>query len=183
MNSIDQLRQEIKLIISRSNVPEDPVHAQNTLDWLLKLKPAADEALRIAAFGHDIERAIEGCKVRREDFEDFDVFKAVHARNSARVLKGKMQGYNIGENLVDEVFRLVSHHETGGDLRSNLIRDADGLSFFDVNLPLYLEREGWDNTLERCQWGYQRLSPEIKQRVRKFSYDNDEINKLIKTIL
>ncbi len=37
-------------------MPEDPRHAENTLDWLLKLKPDADEALQIAALGHDIER-------------------------------------------------------------------------------------------------------------------------------
>jgi len=31
-------------------------HFQNTLDWLLNLKPDADEALQIAAYCHDIER-------------------------------------------------------------------------------------------------------------------------------
>lgn len=56
-------------------MPEDPEHAQNTLEWLLKLKPDADEALQIAALGHDIERAFEDTKVRRDDYRDFDTFK------------------------------------------------------------------------------------------------------------
>ena len=49
MNHIDRLKNEIRSIISGSEVPEDPVHAQNTLEWLLKLKPDADDALKIAA--------------------------------------------------------------------------------------------------------------------------------------
>ncbi|MBW1740811.1 MAG: DUF4202 family protein [Deltaproteobacteria bacterium] len=182
MNSINRLKKKIKIVISKSNVPEDPIHAQNTLDWLLKLKPDADEALQIAAFGHDIERAMEKRKVRREDFTDYDTFKTAHAQNSARILKEIMQDYNVQPDLVDNVFGLVCCHETGGDPRSNLIRDADSLSFFDVNLPLYFEREGWEETLQRCRWGYQRLSLEMKQIIKKFSYDNDEINELVKTV-
>ena len=56
-------------IIKKSQVPEDPIHSKNTLEWLLKLKPDADDALKIAALGHDIERAIAERKVRREDFK------------------------------------------------------------------------------------------------------------------
>ncbi len=47
----------------------------------------------------------------------------------------------------------------GGDLRSDLLKDADSLSYFDVNLPLYFERNGWKETHGRCAWGYLRLSP------------------------
>ena len=46
----------------------------------------------------------------------------------------------------------------GGDPRSDLLKDADSLSYFDVNLPLYFERNGWQETHRRCVWGYRRLS-------------------------
>ena len=72
MNTINRLKNEIKSITSNSQVPEDSIHAQNTLEWLVRLKPDADEALRIAALGHDIERAMERSKVKRENFSDFD---------------------------------------------------------------------------------------------------------------
>jgi hypothetical protein len=74
--------------VAGSSVPEDRRHAENTLDWLLMLKPDADEALQIAALGHDIERALEARKVKRADFPDYDRFKAAHARNSAEILRG-----------------------------------------------------------------------------------------------
>jgi hypothetical protein len=182
MNSINRLKQRIRHFISKSKVPEDPLHAQNTLEWLLILKPDADESLQIAALGHDIERAIGRAKVRCEGFLDYNEFKAAHAENSAKILKEIMEDCDIQQDMVEEVFQLVLHHETGGNTRSNLIRDADSLSFFDVNLALYLEREGWEKTLQRCQWGYQRLSPAIKPMVKEFSYDNEKINGLVKAI-
>ena len=85
-NSLACTKRRIREIVARSRVPEDPRHAENTLAWLLRLAPEADEALQIAALGHDIERAIESRKVRRPDFPDYDAFKAAHAENSARIL-------------------------------------------------------------------------------------------------
>lgn len=182
MNNLDRLKDEIRRLISGSEVPEDPAHAQNTLEWLLRLKPDADETLQIAALGHDIERAMDDRKVMRDENDDFDAFKAAHAENSAQILKNIMEDFNVEEDFIEEVYRLVCHHETGGDPRSDLIRDADGLSFFEVNLPLYYEREGPEKALARCRWGYKRLSPEVKPMVRALEYNNNEINKLLKSV-
>jgi len=65
MDSIDCVKRKIEEIVKESPVPEDLVHSRNTLEWVLKLDPGADEALKIAALGHDIERAIEERKVKR----------------------------------------------------------------------------------------------------------------------
>ena len=180
---IDRLKSEIISIISRSNVPEDPAHAHNTLEWLLRFKPDADEALQISALGHDIERAIDTRKVKREDYLDYNEFKNAHAKNSALILSVIMQNYHIEQGLVDEVYRVVSRHETGGDARSDLICDADAVSFLAVNLPFFFEREGWKRTLRRCLWGYERLSKETKRKVQEFIYDNDDINSLINRVI
>ncbi len=180
---IDQLKSEIISIISRSNVPEDLAHAHNTLEWLLRFKPDADEAMQISALGHDIERAIDTRKVKREDYLDYNAFKNAHAKNSVLILSEIMQNYHLEQDLVDDVFRLVSRHETGGDARSDLICDADAVSFFDVNLPFFFEREGWNRTLRRCLWGYERLSEETKRKVQEFVYDNDDINSLINCVI
>ncbi len=68
IDSIVRAKQKIHAIISKSRVPEDPVHAENVLEWVLKLKPDADEALQIAALAHDIDRAVEKRKILRADF-------------------------------------------------------------------------------------------------------------------
>ena len=179
-NSIERVKQAIEAVVVEYGVPEDPVHSKNTLAWLLKIKPDADEALQIAALGHDIERAIEHRKVQRADFDDYDEFKAAHARNSALVLKEIMQKCGLPTAISDDVCRLVCRHEVGGDERCDLLKDADSISFFDVNLPFYFEREGYAETLRRTIWGYRRLSAGVRDLARTITYESDSLNILLR---
>ncbi len=154
----DCARRRILEVIAGSEVPEDPAHAENTLEWLLRLQPGADPALRLAALGHDIDRATPD-RVRREAFDDYDAFKAAHARRGAELLGRILEGCGVAPEVTREACRLVALHEVGGDPRADLLREADSLSFFEVNLPLYHAREGDEETLRRCRWGVARLSP------------------------
>ncbi len=183
MNSIDRVRKSIEAIVSRSSVPEDPVHSKNTLTWLLKLNPDADEALQIAALGHDIERAIDQRKMRREDFENYDDFKAAHAHNSAEILKQVMLDCGVDKTLMEQVYELVRRHEVGGDGRSDLLKDADSISYFQVNLPHYYNRHGWDETKRRCLWGYKRLSEKGKALAAELTFENDELRAMMRIII
>ena len=166
MNSIECAKRKIRAVISKSGVPEDPVHAENVLEWVLKLKPDADESLQIAALAHDIDRADERRKAQRSDFNDYNAFKAAHANNGAKILKEILHECHVKQSIIDEACRLVERHETGGDRRSDLLKDADSISYFEVNMPLYFQREGYEETLTRCIWGYQRLSPKMKEICR-----------------
>ena len=180
MKSIEYTKQKIRDIVARSTVPEDPVHSRNTLAWLLKLKPDADDALQIAALGHDIERALTELKILCTDFANYDEFKVAHARNSAEILSEIMLECGVQGHIIEDVYRLVCRHETGGDQRADLIRDADSISFFEVNLPLYFKRSSWEETKRRCIWGYKRLSAEVKPHVFTLSYCNRKLNALVK---
>ena len=183
MDNIDCVKKKIEEIIKKSPVPEDPIHSKNTLEWLLKLKPDADDALKIAALGHDIERAIEERKVRREDYISYDEFKKAHALNSAKILKGIMKGCNVRKELVDDVFFLVSHHEIGGNRRVDVLRDADSISFFHVNLPYYFTRNGVEEAKKRCLWGYKKLPDNLKEVVANFRYEDKEVEFLLRGII
>ena len=168
-------------MVAGSKVPEDPLHAENTLEWLLKLNPEADQALQIAALAHDIDRAVENRKVRRDDYDDYDAFKAAHARNGARILREIMKECGDVDSITEEACRLVTLHEIGGDPRSNLIKDADSISYFDVNMPLYYQREGWEETKRRCIWGYHRLSTPMKRVLEEdITYENALLRRLLK---
>ena len=180
MDSIECTKRQIRDLIATSKVPEDPGHAENTVQWLLKLQPDADEALQIAALGHDIDRAIEARKVQRSDYADYDSFKAAHALNSAVILKEIMEECRVPHATMAEVYRLVCLHEVGGDLRADHLKDADAISYFDVNLPLYYARTGREETLRRCVWGLQRLSAPMKTVVENMSYDNQALNTLLR---
>lgn len=180
MDSIECAKRKIRAVISKSSVPEDPVHAENVLDWVLKLRSDADEALQIAALSHDIDRADERRRVRRTDFKDYNAFKAAHANNSAKILKEILHDCHMEQSIIDEACRLVERHEVGGDLRSDLLKDADSISYFEVNLPLYFQREGYEETLKRCIWGYHRLSPKIKEICRNMTYPQYPLVKILK---
>ena len=183
MNDVGRLKKKIEKIIKNSLVPEDPIHSKNTLEWLLKLTPDADEALKIAALGHDIERAIEKRKVKRKDYKDYDKFKNAHALNSAKILLEIMKECNASKELTDDVFHLIRFHETGGSRRVNILRGADGISFFHVNLPEYFSRNGKKETEKRWLWGYGRLSEKEKRIIAEFDYQNNELNTLVMTWL
>ncbi|GAH33543.1 unnamed protein product, partial [marine sediment metagenome] len=180
MDSIDCVKKRIEEIINTSPVPEDPIHSKNTLEWLLRLKPDADEGLQIAALGHDIERAIEERKIRSEDYKNYDEFKDAHASNSAKILVEIMKECSISKKLADDIFFLVFHHETGGTRRSDILRDADSISFFHVNLPYYFIRNGVEETKRRYLWGCRRLPNNLKRLVAEFDYQDRELASLVR---
>lgn len=180
MDSLECAKRKIRAIIATSKVPEDPRHADNTLEWLLRLDPKADQALQIAALAHDIDRAVEARKVRRADYDDYDAFKAAHARNGAKILRGILDECGVAKSIVGEACRLVTLHEIGHDARADLLKDADGISYFEVNMPLYYEREGWEETKRRCIWGYRRLSARMKEIAKDVTYEDETLTRLLK---
>jgi len=181
MKNLVCLKKKIEDIIKKSSVPEDPIHSKNTLKWVLKLKPNADEALKIAALGHDIERAIEKRKIKRRDYKTYDTFKDAHALNSAKIIAEIMKDCKINQELTDDVQFLVRQHERGGDNRINVLRDSDTISFFDVNLQFYFKRNDEKETKKRWLWGYNKLSSNLKSIVAEFKYRDKKLKSLVDT--
>ena len=168
--------------IAKSEVPEDFVHSKDTVKWLLKIKPDADVALKIAALGHDIDRSTGNKKVKREDYKSYDGFKKAHALNSARIIADIMKSSHANQELIDEVYNLITNHETGGDKRSDILKYSDSISFFNVNLPYYFERNTEEETRRRCIWGLERLPKSLQNQVFYFEYDSKKLNSLMHSL-
>ena len=100
--------------------------------------------------------------------------------NSAKTLTGIMKKYNIDKKLIDDIFYLVHNHEIGGNKRANLLKYADTISFFQVNLPHYYLRNTTIETKRRVLWGYNKLPDSFKKIVAKFNYHNEKLKILIK---
>ena len=180
---LKKIESEIEKVISQSQVPEDPIHSKNTREWVLKLKPEADRALQIAALGHDIERSVEERKIKRENFLDYDEFKKAHSQNSKIILCEIFSMHNINQKFIEKVTNFVLLHEFGGTIGADILRDADGISFFDVNLPFYFHRNSEKETAFRMRWGYRKLSKVARSIVRDFSYDNVDLEALFNKII
>jgi len=180
MDSIECAKRRIRVIIAGSKVPEDPCHAENTLEWLLRLDPESDEALEIAALAHDIDRAFEGRKVHRSDYDDYNAFKAAHAYRGAKILRAILTECGVARSTAEEACRLVALHEVEGDKRSDLLKDADSICYFDVNMASYYQREGWEETKRRSIWGYRRLSARMKKVAKTITYQDQRLTRLLK---
>jgi len=175
---LKNIESEIETIIAKSQVPEDSIHSKNTREWVIKLKPEADIALQIAALGHDIERSIEKRKIKRANFTDYDEFKQAHSQNSAIILQEILVKYKFNQGVIDKVVHLVLLHEFGGTQEADILKCADSISFFDVNLPFYFQRNSEKETAFRMKWGYKRLSKVAKSIVENFSYDDVDLDAL-----
>lgn len=182
MNSIRRAEACIRAFLAKSKVPEDPLHAESTLKWVLHFHPDADEALRLAALSHDIDRASE-IKVRREAYRHYDDFKAAHARHGADILSRLLDESGVPESVRQQACRLVCLHEVGGNASADLLKDADSLSYFEVNLPLYYRREGYQETLRRCVWGLKRLSPDARKYLARIPFADQEIEDIVQTAM
>ena len=179
------IENEIEDIISRSDVPEDYAHSKSVKEWVLKLMPDADWALQIAAFAHDVERALPQSKVIRSKFSDYNEFKNAHALNSAKVIQEILDEYPLSRKVKNKILSLIRNHELGltNDVDITILKDADSLSFFEVNLLAYAERNDESEILSRMIWGYQRLSKRARQIVKEFHYENERLNEFLQRIV
>jgi hypothetical protein len=178
-DAVDMVKQKIDDIMLMSIYPEDIFHSINTLEWILKLDPDADAALRIAALGHDIERGMPDRMIQSGSFDTFDEFKQAHALNCAEILVEIMEELGVEQSIIDDVAHLVANHEVGGTKREELLKDADTLSFFHVSLPLYYDRKGPEVTKKRCVWGFKKLSDNLKKHVFEIDFPDEDLKQLV----
>ena len=175
----DQITGRIDEIISQSPFPEDIFHSINTLEWVHKLAPDADSALQIAALGHDIERGFPDRSVHASNSQSYDEYKQAHALNCALLMVGILEEFGVDQDTIDDVTRLVAHHESGGDAREEALKNADALSFFHVSLPLFNDRRGPEITKKRCVWGFKKLPLELQEIVREIEDPDEELKQLL----
>jgi hypothetical protein len=153
---LELVKDAILNIIKESPIPEDPTHAEDTLRWLLLLHPQADECLKVAAFGHDIERGSKAT-LRGKDFPSYDDFKVVHATKGAQIMENLLRTFDIDQEDILDVTGLIRLHEVGGNTRADYLKWADSLSFFSNNLPLFKQRHTKEEIEYRISWGLKRI--------------------------
>lgn len=179
----DKVFREIESILPNSPIKTDLIHAKLVLRWVLKIKPDADEALKIAALSHDIDRAVTGIteKDLRGDFkpEDYAAFKKAHSIRSADFICEILERYEYPKEIIQKVRHLVENHEFGGDEETDILTDADSMAYFEYNIPNFLERNGESNTKKKIFFMYGRMSPRAKRLIRGIKYKDPKISALV----
>jgi len=79
------------------------MHAELTLEWLLKLKSDTNKVLQVSALAHDIDRAISG--ITEKDLKDYSKiaeFKQGHANESANFTAELLKKHNYDQPTIED---------------------------------------------------------------------------------
>ncbi|VVB99536.1 Uncharacterised protein [uncultured archaeon] len=184
MAGFNAIKKEIEGTLPRSPLKNELCHAKLVLKWLIKLSPGCGDAMKIAAFGHDIERAVTGITEKGLDgFSGYEEFKREHAKRSAGILSQMMEKHGFSHEEISRMANAVERHESGGNDDSNLLMEADSLAFMEYNIPFYLERNGREKALHKIRFMYRRLSEKGKVIVSSMNFKNKETSGLFNEAL
>ena len=147
-------------------------HFIRTVHWVKELRPDADEALLISAVAHDIERAFRQKDVlekkKSAKFSDLDWLR-IHEERGAEIVSDFLKQQGAADEIIERVAMLVSRHEEGGNDDQNILKDADSLSFFENNIPLFLTevvgKVGKERVREKFDWMYNRITSEKAKQI------------------
>lgn len=177
MNNIESALAEIQTILKNAEDKTEYSHAQAVLKWVLKIKPEADEALQIAALGHDIDRSLENYRQMKARHVTYAEYKKEHVLQSAKITCNILEKYNLDKNIIDKVRNLIENHETGGEGDVAILMSADSLAFFN-NLVHYRQEHTEQETLEKIKYMHNRLSDQAKSLASQIDFENAESARL-----
>src|SRR5476651_1582935 len=172
----EQLKKKLSEQISKSKTPEDLSHAQNTMEWVLKLRPDADEILQLAGLAHDIQRSYEE-RLTKNNFSNYDEYLSAHAKRSAEIASqfALESGYGIEE--ADRLKYIISEGEFNSQIPDiQLLRDANSISIFDNNLRFYLANKGKEWTKTKMEENYKRSSELARHYIQQVLLKKPEQN-------
>ncbi len=179
----------VKEAFIKANNQNDIKHFERTVYWLKQLNPDADEALCIAAFAHDTERAFrdetvnEKLKSSDKGFTDVDHL-TYHQNKGAEIIASYLKEQNAPHELINRVQMLISKHEVGGNDDQNLLKDADSISYFENQIELFLTKKvtevGKEKVKAKFEWMFDRITSNRAKEIARTYYE-DAINKLIRS--
>lgn len=174
---------QIKKIVDELYLAKDSAwvlpHFERTVDWYKRLKPEANEAELIAAYGHDIERAIPDSN--KPDFKreetGFINKEAIsyHQTRSAELLTEELRKLGADEAMRIKVYDLVDNHELGGTTEQDILQAADSISFLENNsehfINVKLEERGYQTVKDKLDWMYERIKVKKAKKLAEPFYE------------
>lgn len=158
-----------------------PEHLIRTGYWVQQLDPTASDELIVACITHDIERAFTEGRVPEGSSEegsgiiwDDEVYNLWHGRRSADFVAQWLKTQGVSDDFIKKVWRLIEVHEIGGNYEENLIKDADSISFLEINAPLFKskipEKFTKEQVIDKFDYMYNRISGEKAKELAKPFY-------------
>lgn len=170
------------------NVYDNAAHLLRTGYWVKKLDPHVNDVLYIAAITHDIERAFkEGRRPPSPETKDAKwddkIYSLWHGKRSGKYIKEFLQKNGASEKLIGEVINLVEYHEVGGWKEADNLRDADSLSFLEVNTDMFIswipDKLTMGEVKEKFDYMFNRIGSDKARKLAE-PYYKKAINKITK---
>lgn len=167
MDRFETIKKELIELYEKGAVLEGEVsHAQNTLEWLVKLTSNPPEHLKIATFAHDIDRVVQPRELQKVG-ESYDDYKKRHSERGAMLIEKFALKHGYDPEEAKEIAELVRLHVVGGNHEADILQDADSISYFDHNLERYFKRKGYKDTAAKVKWMFERCSKRAQDIIRE----------------
>ncbi len=137
---------------------------------------SACDALLVASLMHDIERsfikdkeAYEKMYCTKKDGFRNKRFLEYHQKQSAEITSRFLSENSIDKSFTEKVYKMIRNHETGGDFETNILKDADSLSFFETYIDFFLtiqvKRTSEETVKSKLDWTYNRITSNYAKRL------------------
>ncbi len=174
----EQVKAFVKKSFEKSASGSSLEHFERTVYWLKKLKPDADEPMLIVAYAHDIARAFRKTDAKKtfknKEMNDPEILEC-HQKQGAHILSEFLKKHDYDEKQIKRVHNMILHHEDGGNKEADLIKDADSISYLEINAPKHVKKLvpliGEDKVRRKIDWMFNRISSEKAKELAKPFYD------------
>jgi len=150
---------------------KDP-HFVRALHWTLQLFPDASLDIQIAAYAHDVERALNEYNWGAF-LLDAEVLKK-HQEDGSREIHDFLLKEGADPDLALRVKDIIEKHEIGGSYEQNILKDADSISYFETNA---LKHIAWitkfskEDVQAKYDWMWERLTFEKAKEIARPFYE------------
>lgn len=151
--------------------PKEQAHAELVSEWVLRLRPEASEALRLAARAHHVRR----WEIARSDYPEGRAGyhrwrKALHAHH-AGVLTRILTEAGYDAATIERAGVLVRKQGLGRDEEVQVLEDALCLVFLETQFRELAERLEEEKLLDVTRKTLRKMSPEAVARAAELPLD------------
>lgn len=170
MNPLELVENWIKEIINKEDIL---IHHLKTRDYLLMLDPDVSVEAQIAALTHDIERQMSNKVPTPENETEYDrKYLIDHGKNSANYVTNFLKKNKVKLDF-DKLNFLLTNHELGGDDETDLLRDADSLSFLEVVAEHFAKKFSKEFSKHKFRYMFDRIENEKAKELAKPLFEKD----------
>jgi len=150
-------------------------HFERAVYWLEQFLDECTEAHKIAAYAHDIERALRPKSIKASNNYLDEDFLTYHQERGADIMAEFLKKEGAPDEVIEIVVHLISKHEVGGDDQQNAMKDADSVSFLETNAERFVREfapeQGYQKVKPKLDWMFDRISSDAAKEAARANYE------------